>query len=253
MWRLSPSTKLHWSQPKASIIIKRGVNLTDKQTTRAQLHNPHFLRKWSKILQCPCIKAMQYFNKKYIDVLPLRPHLAFRLSFTFLWKLRAWSQLEMGHIDCVKVSNYIKPYLMITHTWLNLLPGAGSGRNFLSSFAEWRVVPFLVSPVCFHLRNFLISPRLNTSPVPLQRAIAPETWKNIQHWSSVIFLHISIYIYRYIYTYSVLQGHPHLLKDLQPRSWTVPLLFKLKDDKTWTQTVQHLLETFPSWQFKSGD
>lgn len=191
LWRLSPSTKLHWNQPTASIIVKQGVNLTDKQTTRAQLHNPNFLRKWSKILQCPCIKATQYFNKKDVDVLPLRPHLAFRLafclSFTFLWRLRAWPQLEMGHIDCLKVSDYIKPHLRITHTWLKSLPGAGSGRNFLYSFAEWKVVPFLVSPASFHLGNSLILTGLNTSLVPLQCAIAPETWKNIQYWSSVIF------------------------------------------------------------------
>ena len=87
----------------------------------------------------------------------------FYLSFTFLWRLRAWSQLEMGHIDCLKVSSYTKPSLGIIYTWLISLPGAGTGRNFLPSFVEWRIVPFLAPSVCFHLGNSLMLPGLSTS------------------------------------------------------------------------------------------
>lgn len=87
----------------------------------------------------------------------------FCLCFTFLWRLRAWSQLEMGRIDCLKVSSYTEPRLRIIYTWLNSLPCEGSGSNFLPSFAEWKTVPFLASSVCFHLGNSLILPGLNTS------------------------------------------------------------------------------------------
>lgn len=87
----------------------------------------------------------------------------FCLSFTFLWRLKAWLQLEMGHTDCLKVSSHTKPSLRITCTWLNSLPGAGAGRNCFPSSAEWRIVPFPAWSVSFYLGNSLTLPDPNTS------------------------------------------------------------------------------------------
>lgn len=85
------------------------------------------------------------------------------LPFTFLWRLGTCLQLDEGHIDCLKASSCTKPSLGIIQTWLKSLPGAGSARNFLLAFAEWSVVPFLTSSLCFRFGNSLMLPGLNTS------------------------------------------------------------------------------------------
>lgn len=125
----------------------------------------------------------------------------FCLSFTFLWRLKAWLQLEMGHTDCLKVSSHSKPSLRITCTWLNSLPGAGAGRNCFPSSAKWRIVPFPASSVSFYLGNSLTLPELNTSLVPLSLL---QRLKETQHWSSGILKYLLLWTW---WTYCVLQGH----------------------------------------------
>lgn len=94
----------------------------------------------------------------------------------------------MGSVDCLKVSSYTKPSLRVIYTWLNSLPGAESGKNFLPSFAEWRIVPFLASSVCFYLGNSLMLLWFNTSVFSPCACCCSRDLKKFQHWSSGIFL-----------------------------------------------------------------
>lgn len=96
----------------------------------------------------------------------------------------------MGHKVCLKVSGHTKPRLRITHTWLNSLPGAGSGRNCFPSSAEWGIVPFPASSVSFYLGNSLTLTELNTSLVPLWNVTAPETGGNpaLKLWQFLVFI-----------------------------------------------------------------
>lgn len=116
----------------------------------------------------------------------------FCLSFTFLWRLKAWLQLEMGHKDCLEVSGHTNPSLRITCTWLNSLPGAGSGRNCFPSSAEWGTVPFPASSVSFYLGNSL--PEQNTSLLFPCGCHCSRDWENptLKLWHILVFISMGL-------------------------------------------------------------
>lgn len=190
----------------------------------------------------------------------------FCLSFTFLWRLKAWLQLEMGHIDCLKVSSHTKPSLRIVCTWLNSLPGAGSGRNCFPSSAERRIVPFPASSMSFYLGNSLTLPELNTSLLfPCGMSLL-QRLEETQHWNSGIFLG---YISMDLMDLLCIARSPAVTKrgtwwlrwdpsgtqllwvvmgGLQWCPWLVPSLFKLNDEKAQADILlQQLPGTFFSW------
>lgn len=113
------------------------------------------------------------------------------LSFTFLWRLGSWLQLDEGHVRCLKASSCTKPSQGIIQTWLKSPPGAGSGRNFLPSFAEWNIVPFLTSSLGFHFRNSLMLPGLNTSllfPCDMSLLQRLEETPTLELWKFLVYI-----------------------------------------------------------------
>lgn len=159
----------------------------------------------------------------------------------------------MGCTDCLKESSHTKPRLRIICTWLNSLPGAGSGRNCFPSFAEWKIVPFSASSVSFYLGNSLTLPELNTALLFPCVVSLHETGGN----PTLKLLHFSVFISMDLMDLLCLARWPAVAKrgtwwprrdpsgtqflwvlmgGLQWCPWLVPPLSKLNDAKGQAQT-----------------
>lgn len=102
----------------------------------------------------------------------------FCLSFTFLWRLRAWSQLEMGHrlpesvlLYQTTSEDHIRLVKLTARCWV--------WEEFLSFLCRVEDCPHPSFIGVFSFREFPDLARAqHISLVPLQHAISPETWRN---------------------------------------------------------------------------